>query len=99
MKLIETEKQEHCVSGGFVFKYRFDGEWNKERISAMSHLGQLQYYGLFPRPLYQIRCSDGTLVKGVESVTEFRVVFPRKNPKEAEADFKKRLQGLIEVMK
>jgi hypothetical protein len=98
MKLLNTEKQENCIGGDFVFIYRFDGEWTKELIESMACLGQLQYRGNFPRPFFQIRCPGGTLVKGVECAQEFRVIFPRKKPAAAEADFKKRLEEFTKAI-
>jgi hypothetical protein len=98
MKIISIEKQEHCIGGDFMFIYHFDGQWNKERIMSMARLGQLQYHKNFPRPFFQIKCPDGTLVKGVEFAAEFRVIFPRKNPGTAETNFKQQLWELTEAI-
>ena len=99
MKLMNREKQEHCIGGDFVFIYRFDGEWNKERIKILTHLGKLEYHSDFPRPFFQLRRLDGTVVKGVERAREFRVIFPRQNFAEAEAAFENLLWGLTDLMK
>jgi hypothetical protein len=98
MKLMNREKQEHCIGGDFVFIYRFDGEWNKERIKTLIHLGKLEYHGDFPRPFFQLRRLDGTVVKGVETAREFRVIFPRQNFTEAEAAFENLLRGLTDLL-
>ena len=71
---------ENCFEGDFVFKYVFDTAWTKEAIKNMEALGELRYYESFPRPMFQVKCSDGTIIKGVQGTGECRVIFPRNAP-------------------
>ncbi|GHV41684.1 hypothetical protein AGMMS49546_18120 [Spirochaetia bacterium] len=77
MKLTGVEKVENCIAGDFVYRYFFDGPWKKKGIQIMAGTGNIKYYADFPRPLYEVRFSDGTILKGVESEREFRVIFKR----------------------
>lgn len=98
MKLTGIEKMENCISGEFVYKYFFDREWERETIKVIAALGTMKYYGDFPRPLFEIKCPDGTILKGVESAREFRVIFPRKSGDQEREAFKERCIEMAETM-
>jgi hypothetical protein len=87
MKITGWKKMENCIGGEFVFICFFDAEWTKERIQALAALGALKYYGSFPRPMFQLKCPDGTIVKGVQSAHQCRVIFPRDEPIGARESF------------
>jgi hypothetical protein len=98
MKLTGIEKMENCLSGEFVYKYFFDGEWKGDALKLIAALGTMKYYGDFPRPLFEIKCSDGTILKGVESAREFRVIFPRESGEPEREIFKKRCIETAEII-
>jgi hypothetical protein len=91
MKLTKIEKMETCASGDHAYKYFFDEEWKKEHIEKLAALGKLNYYGNFPRPLFEVKCSVGITVIGVENAREFKVVFP---PNTAEPEREAFQEGL-----
>ena len=87
---------ENCLEGDFVFKYTFDEVWTKEAITNnMERLGQLRYYETFPRPMFQIKCSDGTIIKGVQGTGECRVIFPREDPEKARSHFEEAFREIF----
>ena len=87
MRIVTEEKLENCFESEFVFKYIFDRQWTKETIGNIGTLGELSYYATFPRPMFQVRCFDGTIIKGVQGTGECRVIFPRNNTVEAKKHF------------
>ena len=87
MKILATEKAENCFESDFVFKYLLDKSWTKRSIKDMASLGQLLYYKSFPKPMFQVRCVDGTIIKGVQGTDECRVIFPRNEPTKAKEYF------------
>jgi hypothetical protein len=87
MKIIDCKKAENCLEGEFIYKYYFDTEWNKELIKSMEGFGLLRYYESFPKPMFQIGCPDGTIIKGLESEKECRIIFPRRDPAPAKENF------------
>ena len=89
MKIIAAEKDQNCFDGEFVFKYFIDTLWTKESIMYMNSLGQLKYYKSFPKPMFEVRCFDGTIIKGVEGTGECRVIFSRDEPTKAKENFEK----------
>ena len=95
MKIIECEKMENCFEDEFVFKYLFDASWTEEIIQTMQALGTLRYYKSFPRPMFQVTCSDGTIIKGVERDTECRVIFPRAGSAAARKNFETRFSDIF----
>ena len=80
MRITGSVKQDNCLASGFVYKYFFDEEWTRDAIQSMAALGDLRYYADFPRPMFQVNCSDGTVVKGVQNTNECRVIFSRDGP-------------------
>ncbi|MCL1851433.1 MAG: hypothetical protein FWF88_00155 [Peptococcaceae bacterium] len=90
MKIVDIKKVENCFDGDFVFKYLFDAGWTHSEIIHMEMLGDLRYYQSFPRPMFQVTCSDGTVIKGVENDPECRIIFPRENPTSARKNFEAR---------
>lgn len=92
MRIISANKAENCIDGDFVYKYKFDCAWTKESIQELKVLGQLKYYGSFPKPMFQLILSDGTSVKGVQGTDECRVIYNRDDFDET----KKRLENRFE---
>ena len=90
MKITGCEKMENCFDSEFVFKYLFDANWTEEAIHTMEAFGTLRYYKSFPRPMFQVSCPDGAIIKGLEQDAECRVIFPRTNPAAAREDFETR---------
>jgi hypothetical protein len=90
MKITSCEKAENCLDGEFIFKYCFDEVWTKESIRMMGSFGELRYYESFPIPMFQVNCPDGTVIKGLESENECRIIFPRPNPVSAKISFEDR---------
>lgn len=95
MKIRACEKAENCFDGEFIFQYYFDTHWTKEYIMMLEELGSLRYYESFPRPMFQLNCADGTIIKGLENAKECKAIFPRSNPAVARENFEKRLQLLM----
>ena len=95
MKIIACEKMEHCFDSEFVFKYLFDASWTKETIQAMEAFGTLRYYSSFPRPMFQVNCPDGVIIKGLEQDAECRIIFPRTDPAAAREDFETRFSKMF----
>ena len=87
MKIVATERAENCFESEFVFKYMLDKSWTKRLIKDMAAFGELRYYDSFPRPMFQVRCVDGTIIKGVQGTDECRVIFPRNEPTKAKKKF------------
>jgi hypothetical protein len=75
MKLTGFETLETCLSGDFVFRCRFDGMWKGEEILALAVLGTVRRRRDFPRPMFEVRCPGGTVIKGLEEGSEFRLIF------------------------
>ena len=96
MRIVSWNKMESCFDGDFVYKYFFDVRWTEEAIKTMGALGHLQYYGSFPRPLFQIQCDDGTIIKGVQDINECRVLFARDGPNMAKERFEKSFGAAFE---
>jgi hypothetical protein len=86
---------ENCIDGDFVYQYDFDSRWTKDSIQALRELGQLKYYASFPKPMFQLICTDGTFVKGVQGLNECRVIYSKNVPDEAKRQFEKRLDDTI----
>jgi hypothetical protein len=87
MKIIDCKKAENCLDGEFIYKYYLDTQWTKESIKKLGLFGTLRYYESFPKPMFQVGCPDGTVIKGLESEKEFRIIFPRSNPAFAKENF------------
>ena len=87
MKIVSREKAENCFDGEFVFKYIFDTGWTDEAIRMMETIGVLRYYESFPRPMFQVNCPDGTIIKGLQHGQECRIIFPRASPTAARERF------------
>ena len=87
MKIIAEEKMDNCFESDFVFKYTFDTLWTKKAIKNIGELGQLHYYKSFPKPMFRVRCLDGTIIKGVQGTGECRVIYPRETPTKAKKHF------------
>ena len=94
MRIINTERMANCFESEFVYKYFFDTGWTEEAILSMEALGHLRYYADFPRPMFQVQCPDGTIVKGVQSASECRVIFSRDGPDAAKKRFENRFEGI-----
>jgi hypothetical protein len=102
MKLTGIEKMESCIAGDFVYRYFFDESWKKEDIKKIAGLlsfsekpAELKYYDKFPRPLFEIKCPDGTVLKGVESAAEFRVIYRRNSSNAERENFYKRCIDIV----
>jgi hypothetical protein len=90
MKIISCEKAENCFESDFVYIYFFDTEWTKDSIKGMKIFGTLTYYETFPRPMFQVKCPDNTIIKGVQGEKECRIIFSRKDPAGAQESFDSR---------
>ena len=87
---------ENCLEGDFVFKYTFDKVWTKEAIiNNMETIGQLRYYETFPKPMFQVKCSNGTIIKGVQGTDKCRVIFPRNDPEKAKSYFEEMFKEMF----
>ena len=95
MKIIAREKIENCFEGDYVAKYIFDCQWTKENIHALRELGHFRYYGSFPKPMFQIICFDGSIIKGVQGTCECRVIHARAGPDEADRRPEDRFEDII----
>jgi len=95
MKIIECKKMENCFDGDFVFKYYFDTYWTKEYIKMMKAFGELRYYESFPKPMFQINCTDGTVIKGLQTEKECRIIFSRINPVSAQKSFETKFYEIM----
>jgi hypothetical protein len=90
MRIIGSEKMENCFDSEFVFKYFLDTGWTEETIQTMEALGTLRYYKSFPRPMFQVTCPDGSIIKGLERDAECRVIFSRMDPAASRKEFETR---------
>ena len=96
MKLIKTEVQPSCIAGGFVYVYHFDQPFDQAIIQAFGRLGTLKYYADFPKPMFEIKCRNKTLIRGVESANECKVIFARATKRDFHADFEQECANLTE---
>ena len=96
MKIIDCKKAENCLEGEFIFIYCFDEGWTEEYIRLMESFGVLRYYESFPRPMFQVKCSDGTVIKGLLAEKECRVIFPRSSPEPAKDNFEAQMSRMLE---
>jgi hypothetical protein len=94
MKVVSVEKADNCLDGEFIFMYTFDGEWLAETIQGMGRWGELRYFASFPRPMFELKLPDGTMLKGVQGLNECRAVFPRQGTAEAKATLEGRFESL-----
>ena len=76
MKITGIVKLEDCFDGSSVYSFQFDRPWTREIIQQLSELGELDYFGDFPRPFFRIRGIGGLQMKGVEGLDHCRVVLP-----------------------
>jgi len=95
MRIISGKKIENCFENEFIYKYTFDTVWTNETIERVKMLGHIKIYDSFPRPMFQVKCYDGTTIKGVRGTDECRVVFPRDGPSEAKNNFEKRCEEIF----
>jgi ketosteroid isomerase-like protein len=78
---------DNCFDEDFVFTYIFNLKWTKDEIMALKAHGQLKYYESFPKPMFNIRFPDGTVMKGVEGTEDCRLIFNRDEPETAKKYF------------
>jgi len=97
MKIINCKKAENCLYGEYIYQYTLDTNWTKESIKRMGVFGTLHYYECFPKPMFQIYCPDGTVIKGLESEKKCRIIFPRREPLSAKEDFETRFLEMSEA--
>ena len=97
MKIVNVSKLENCIDGDFVCKYNLDSAWTKDSIHALKELGRLTYYANFPKPMFQISCNDGAYIKGVQGMSECRVVYDRSKTDEAKARFEKLFEAVLSL--
>ena len=95
MKITREDKLENCFDGDFVIQYTFDSQWTNEAIQALKVLGQLKYYKSFPKPMFQLTCPDGIFVKGVQGLSECRVIYNRGGSDEARKRFERSFEDSI----
>ena len=79
MIILSGRKAENCLDGDFVFDYKLDSVWTKDLIKHLTVLGRLKYYETFPRPMFQLTCAGGTIIKGVQGSDECKIIFPRSS--------------------
>ena len=96
MKIVSREKIENCFEGDCAYKYMFDGIWTRDRIHALKALGQLLYYENYPRSMFQLICSDGSYIRGVEHTDECRVIYTSDEPDTVIKRFETRFVNLID---
>jgi len=94
VKIIAREKTENCFKGNFEFKYVFDTLWTKNTIHALEIFGQLKYYESFPRPMFQLTCTCGSFIKGIQDTNECRIIYNR-DKLELMKRFEKQLEEII----
>ena len=87
MKIVECKKAENCLEGEFIYRYYFDTNWTKETIEIMEAFGALRYYESFPKPMFQVRCINGTVIKGLQDEKECQTILPRRDPEIAKESF------------
>jgi hypothetical protein len=75
MVAFESTKIEDCVGGGMIFKYKISEKIDEKFIFKLKEIGQLEYYGHFPRPFFRVSTKDGTQLKGIEGENEFIIIF------------------------
>ena len=95
MKMINREIIDNCFEGEFVIKYIFDSTWTRDKIKALDMMGRLKYYESFPKPMFQLTCSDGIIIKGVQGTNECRIIYAYDRQGEAKTNFEKRLEEII----
>ena len=94
MRIVNRERVANCFESEFVYKYFFDMGWTEDAIKSMEAMGYLRYYADFPKPMFQVQCPDGTVIKGVQDTSECRVIFSRDGPDAARRHFEDCFNGL-----
>ena len=98
MKIIKRDNLENCFDSDFVVKYTFDSVWTKDAILGLKCLGQLKYYSSFPKPMFQLTCSGGIFVKGVQGLNECNIIYGRDDVEETNKLFEKHFEDSINLL-
>ena len=77
MKVIAKKRVEECLDGTIIKEFRLNTVVTKELIHFLGTMGNLDYYGHFPRPFYRITQRGAFILKGVEGNATFQVLFIR----------------------
>ncbi len=78
MTIKDVKLVEDCFDGSSILRYWFDAAWTAQSIQALRPLGELEYFGDFPRPLFRLQTPDGAQIKGIEGDDNCQVVYPRE---------------------
>jgi len=65
---------EDCIGGSYFYEALLDEELSDEVIKSFSALGKLEYHRTFARPFFQLRSSDGYIIKGILGNKNFKVI-------------------------
>lgn len=79
MRIFARHKVEDCFDGSSVFTYEMTEPWTADNVCILAKLGDFEYFGDFPRPLFRLRTSDGMFITGVAGAVTCRVILPRTN--------------------
>jgi hypothetical protein len=75
LKVINIKAMDDCLDKVAAKELTFSHPTNQAWIQSLKALGDLDYYGHFPRPFYRLTAKGEYIIKGVEGNDKCQVVF------------------------
>lgn len=75
MKVIRVKAMDDCLDRVATKEFTFSNAATQDWIRSLEALGELEYYGHFPRPFYRLTAKGEFIIKGVEGNDKCQVVF------------------------
>lgn len=81
------ERLEDCLNGDRQYVVQLDAPWTRTEIMKLASMGKLDYFADFPRPFFRMRGAQGTEIKGVEGLSQCRVLVSSRCSEEFRKQF------------
>ena len=93
MRVTGIKSMEDCLDRVVTKEIAFSRPMDREWVMALDQLGQLEYYGHFPKPFFRVTRPKAYVIKGVEGHDRCQVVF-LEHTAALESDLLERLDRL-----
>lgn len=74
MKILSYKQLDDCVGGSYYNEVQFDKRLNSDDIESFKGLGDLEFHRDFARPYFQLRASEGFMLKGLQNDDTVRLI-------------------------
>ncbi|MCK5127391.1 MAG: hypothetical protein KAR42_14140 [candidate division Zixibacteria bacterium] len=74
MKIKSIKPYEECIGDEFMKLVEFDSEITKSFIHFLSEFGEMEYFSSFTRPLFTLTSDTCFTLKGVQGLTNARLI-------------------------